>query len=134
MTKNDNLQALNILQTLAAGDPDYPAWAASAPHATLKPPLPPGLAEDGLSLLAADPRQTAIISALRNNPASAQSYVGVTELADYLPLLFLLRTHCKFKIGSNGKWEFLLETKALDSKTLQAVLNKLAAWLGDGAS
>jgi hypothetical protein len=124
---------LDILKTLAAADPDYPAWAASAPHATAKQPLPPALAEEVLSLLAADPQQAALINALRHNPLAAQRYVGVTELAEYLPLLFLLRTHFKFKIGSNGKWEFLLETKPTDSKTLQTVLKKLTDWQNNGS-
>jgi hypothetical protein len=47
-------------------------------------------------------------------------------------VVFLLRTHIKFIRKSDQSWEFQVEHKPNDSKTLTTLLNKLSALLPTG--
>ena len=119
----DNRQ---ILQIIAAGDPDFAAFGHEFAVAVDKQAsLSPELIDTTLALLAQEPQRAAAIDALRKNPDTARSFTTGGEVGLLLAVAFLLRTHIKLERSTTGKWKFLIEHKPGDSKLLTGLLNKL---------
>jgi hypothetical protein len=123
-------QPQQILQILANSNPDFPAFVSGLGSEANVPPLPPELLTDTLAVLGEDPQTAIAIEALSNNPNASKSFVTGGEVALYLAVAFVLRTHLKVERGTNGKWKFLAEHKSGDSKLLTSLLAKLEAWMG----
>ena len=128
-------QALSLLHTLAAADPDYPRVVEQlAPLAALSLPATQQatLARDTLGVLSEHPQQAQAITALLNNPAAQRFDVSLTGAGILVTVVFLLRTHIKFTRKSDQSWAFQIEHKPNNSQTLTTLLNKLSALLPTG--
>ena len=126
----DNTQ---IIQTLASTHPDFSHFQAE--HGDLsKTEIPTELLEQTLTLLEQDPEQAAAINAMRNNPATTKSFMTGGDVAIFVAVAFLLRTHIRLERETDeygdGKWKFLLEHKPGDSKLIAELFKKLEAWIG----
>ncbi len=123
-------QTQQILQTIAASNPDYPTWVAEfTANAFISKQLPADLSQDVLAVLAENPQQAIAIEALSKNPNATKNFTTGAEVATFMAVAFLFRTHIKIKRNTNSKWEFLIENKPSDSKLLGAALKKLEDWL-----
>jgi hypothetical protein len=127
-------QALNLLHTLAAADPDYPRIAHQlAPLALLS--LPPDeeaeIARAMLKVLGEDPQQAPAMSALLTHPPPQHFEVSLLSAGLLVAVVFLLRTHIHVE-GKIRGLTFTIEHKPADSKLLTALLNKLASLLPTG--
>lgn len=125
-------QAAQILQTIAAGNPDFAAFRAAFADATNTATLPADVLNDTLAVLSEDPQKAVAIAALSHNPSAGKSFVTGGEVALYIAVAFVLRTHIKLERTATGQWKFLIEHKPGDSKLLTALLKKLEAWIGGG--
>jgi hypothetical protein len=126
-------QTQQILQTLAASNPDYASWVSDiAESAQTLPTLPAELVQDVLTALTEDPQQASSITALSQQADNQKNFTGGGEVALFMAVAFLLRTHIKIKRNTRGQWEFLIENKPGDNKLLSAVLKKLEDWLDNG--
>jgi hypothetical protein len=123
-------QAQQILQIIATSNPDFAAFRADFADAASNATLPADVLTDTLVMLSEDPQVAVAIEALSKNPNASKSFVTGGEVALYLLIAFLLRTHLKVERGTNGKWKFLAEHKPGDSKLLTSLLTKLEAWMG----
>lgn len=81
------------------------------------------LAIQMLSVLAEDPQYAAQIALLQS---SSSKSIGV-DVAVIVAISYLLRTHIKLERSESGGWSFLVEHKSTDSKTLEALLNRLSS-------
>ncbi len=139
MTTNDTIQpeqAQQILQTIAVNNPDYYAFRANYANAVITDKtLPPELLLDTLSALEEDPNMSALIEAMLKTQKAEKSFSSGGEVAIFITVFFLLRTHIKLKRNTSGKWELIIEHKPGDSKLMSRVLKKLEEWVGgDGLS
>jgi len=120
------------LQTLAALDPDYPAFAAALPPEALPAghaPLPEGFAEDVIALLETQrPELSPWLGLSPSTPVPEKMAVDLLGVSVLAAILFLLRTHIKIK----GK-HFIIEHKPMGDALLEKVLGKLSSLLGDKA-
>ena len=81
------------------------------------------LAEQMLAVLAEDPQYAAQITLLQS---SSSKSIGV-DVAVIVAVSYLLRTHIKITHSEAGQWSLLVEHKPSDSKTLEALLNRLSS-------
>ena len=81
------------------------------------------LAEQMLNVLAEDSQYASQVSLLKS---SSSKSIGV-DVAVLVTVTFLLRTHVKISRNDEGKWSLLVEHKPNDSKTLEALLNRLSS-------
>ncbi len=130
---NEN-QALNLLHTLAAADPDYPKIAKQlAPLALL--PLPSdeqaAIAHAMLEVLGQDPQRAPAMISLLNHPPPQHFEVDLLSAGLLVAVVFLLRTHIRFE-GKFRDLAFTVEHKTADSQALSDLLNKLSSLLPTG--
>ncbi|QQZ29644.1 hypothetical protein HMY34_13170 [Thiothrix subterranea] len=123
-------QAQQILQIIATSNPDFAAFRSDFTDAASNATLPVDVLTDTLAVLGEDPQTAAAIEALCNNPNASKSFVTGGEVALYLAVAFVLRTHIKLERTAAGKWKFLIENKPGDSKLLAGLLKKLEEWMG----
>ena len=124
-------QALNLLHTLAATDPDYPPVAQQlAPLAlvALSPDEQAEIARATLEVLNEDPQRSPAITALLNRPPPQVFGTDLLSAGLLVAVVFLLRTHIRFEGKARGL-VFTVEHQAGDSQTLSALLNKLSTRL-----
>jgi hypothetical protein len=127
-------QALNLLHTLAASDPDYPTMAQQlAPLALLA--LPPDeeaeIAHATLEVLNEDPERRPAVVALLNQPPPQRFEAGLLSAGLLVAVVFLLCTHIRVE-GKTRDLTFTIEHQPADSQALTALLNKLASLLPTG--
>ena len=133
MTTTESLspqQAEQILQTMAAVDPDFAPFQAKFSDAPHTSHLEPEIIKETLAALNQDSQQAKAIKALRDNPDACPRFVSGAEVATLVAVTFLLRTHIKVERSSTGKWKFLIEHKPADSKLLTILLKKLEQLFG----
>ena len=123
---------LEIIHTLASTHPDFSHFQAD--HTDLnKAEMPAELLKQTLTLLKQDPEQAAAINAMRNNPATTKSFMAGSDVAIFVAVAFLLRTHIRLerKTDESGdaKWTFLLEHKPGDTKLITELFKKLETWI-----
>ena len=123
-------QAQQILQIIAASNPDFAAFRADFADVASNAALPADVLTDTLAVLGEDPQTAAAITALSNNPNASKSFVTGGEVAAVFAVAFLLRTHIKLERTTTGKWKFSIEHKPADSKLLTSLLQKLEEWMG----
>jgi hypothetical protein len=124
-------EALNLLHTLAAADPDYPTTARQlAPLAllSLSTDEQADIAHATLEVLGEDPQRAPAMIALLNQPPPQRFGASLLSAGLLVAVVFLLRTHIHFE-GKVRDLRFTLEHKPADSQRLTALLNKLATLL-----
>ncbi len=127
-------QALNLLHTLAAADPDYPRIAKQlAPLAVLSltSDEQAAITHATLEVLGEDPQRAPAMSALLNSPPPQRFDAGLLSAGLLAAVVFLLRTHIRFE-GKVRGLTFTIEHKPADSPALTALLKRLAALLPTG--
>lgn len=127
----DESQALNLLHTLAAADPDYPAIAKQlAPLALVS--LPPDeqatIAHVTLEVIGKDPQTASALTSLLEQPPPQRFETGLLSAGLLVAVVFLLRSHIRIE-GRARDLKFTFEHRPSDSQALTALLNKLAALL-----
>jgi hypothetical protein len=127
-------QALNLLHTLAADDPDYPRIAKQlAPLVLLS--LPPNeqaiITHTTLEVLSEDPQRVPAIISLLDDPPPQRFDTDLLRASLLVAVVFLLRTHIRIE-GKARDLTFTIGHKPSDSETLTALLTKLAALLPTG--
>lgn len=130
----NNTQALNLLHTLAAADPDYPPIAQQlAPLAllSLSPDEQAEIAHATLEVLNEDPQQSPAMIALLNQPPPQRFGADLLSAGLLVAVVFLLRTHIRFQ-GKARTLAFTIEHQPADSQALTALLNKLSTLLPTG--
>ncbi|MCP4409606.1 MAG: hypothetical protein GY807_18020 [Gammaproteobacteria bacterium] len=124
-------QALNLLHTLAAADPDYPKVAKRLARLALVS-LPPAeqavIAHATLEVIGEDSQRAPAMIALLNHPPPQRFDAGLLSAGLLVAVVFLLRTHIRIEGKARGL-AFTIEHKPADSKALTALLNRLAAFL-----
>ena len=81
-------------------------------------------ARTALLLLAQDPRQQAILTALIDGPAPER--LGVLETTALVSaVLIALQTYVKFERDKDGRWTIQIEKKPTDATLLKALVQKL---------
>jgi len=129
----DGAAAVNLVQRLAAADPDY-AEAAREAAALSLPPLAPSrqaeLARQTLRVLADDPRRAHVLAVLAQDRGAQRFDGGVTSATILVSVAVLLRTHVKFHRKPDGSIEFKIEYKPTDGKMLTELLRKVSSLLG----
>ncbi|HYQ91108.1 MAG TPA: hypothetical protein VES89_03280 [Candidatus Competibacteraceae bacterium] len=81
-------------------------------------------ARTALLLLAQDPRQQAILTALIDGPAPER--LGVLETTALVSaVLIALQTHLKFERDKDGHWTIKIEKKPTDATLLKTLIQKL---------
>jgi hypothetical protein len=124
-------QALNLLHTLAAADPDYPPVAQQlAPLAlvALSPDEQAEIARATLEVLNDDPQRSPAITALLNRPPPQRFGADLLSAGLLVAVVFLLRAHIRFE-GKARSLVFTIEPKPGDRPTLTALLHKLSTRL-----
>ena len=125
---------LEIIQTLASTHPDFSHFQAEY-HELNKTEVSDELLEQTLTLLEQDPEQAIAIAAMRNSPATTKSFMTGGDVAIFVAVAFVLRTHIRLERETDeygdGKWKFLLEHKPGDSKLITELFKKLEAWIGN---
>ncbi len=133
-TQIDSQKAQSIIEFLASSSPDYLIVKAEIKDLTLPelaPKIQAELAQNILEVLAENPQQKELITKLAQNKLEPQKFdLGIGSAPLFLvAVCVLLRTHLKFHKKSDGTWEFIVEHKALDSKSLGLLLNKIVPFL-----
>jgi hypothetical protein len=129
------IQALNLLHTLAATDPDYPPVAQQlAPLAlvALTPDEQAEIARATLKALNENPQWSPAITTLLNRPPPRVFGADLLSAGLLVAVVFLLRTHIRFE-GKARDLAVTIEYKPGDSQTLSALLNKLSTLLPTGS-
>ncbi len=124
-------QALNLLHTLAAADPDYPPVAQQlAPLAlvALSPDEQAGIARATLEVLNDDPQRSPAIAALLNRPPPQVFGTDLLSAGLLVAVVFLLRAHIRFEGKARGL-VFTVEHQPGESPALSALLHKLSTRL-----
>ncbi len=86
------------------------------------------LARAALLLLADDPQQQPILTALIEGPAPTK--FGVLETAAIISaVLVVLQTHVKFEHDKDGRWSVKIEKKPTDSSLLKPLVQKLLSFV-----
>lgn len=127
-------QALNLLHTLAAADPDYRALAQQlAPLALLSLPREEqaSIAQATLEVLGEDRQWSPAIIALLNHPPPQGFDTDLLRAGLLVAVVFLLRTHIRFERKAR-RLAVTIEHKPTDSRVLTALLRKLASRLPTG--
>jgi hypothetical protein len=130
----DETQALNLLHTLAAADPDYPPIAQQlAPLAlvSLSPDEQAEIARATLEVLKEDPQQSPAMIALRNQPPPQRFGADLLSAGLLVAVVFLLRTPIRFE-GKARSLAVIMDHQPSDSQALTALLNKLSTLLPTG--
>jgi hypothetical protein len=120
----DETQALNLLHTLAAADPDYPPIAQQlAPLAlvSLSPDEQAEIARATLEVLKEDPHQ----------PPPQRFGADLLSAGLLVAVVFLLRTPIRFE-GKARSLAVIMDHQPSDSQALTALLNKLSTLLPTG--
>ncbi len=85
------------------------------------------LARAALLLLADDPQQQPILTALIEGPAPTK--FGVLETAAVVTaVLLVLQTHVKFERDKDGRWTLKIEKKPTDNSLLKLLVQKLLSF------
>lgn len=125
---------VQIIQILASTHPDFRHFQTKHPDLS-KIEMPDELLAQTLTLLEQDPEQAAALTVLRNNPATAKRFMTGGDVAIFIAVAFVLRTHIRLERETDeygdGKWKFLLEHKPGDSKLITELFKKLEAWIGN---
>lgn len=88
------------------------------------------LARIALLLLADDPQQQPILTALIDGPAPAR--FGVLETTALISaVLIVLQTRVKFERDKQGRWTLTIEKKPTDSSLLKSLVQKLLSFSGE---
>lgn len=127
----DETQALNLLHTLAAADPEYPPVAQQlAPLAlvALSPDEQAGIARATLKVLNEDPQRSPAIAALLNRPPRQVFGADLLSAGLLVAVVFLLRTHIRFE-GQTRSLAFTIDHQPGDSPALSALLHRLSTLL-----
>ncbi len=125
-------QIKGLIQTLVTADPDYDSF--SEEYAILGEHFIPveeqaAFTRDLLSVMRESPQLAAQIETLLQASASNRFDACTVTVPVLFAVTFLLRSHIQFKRRADGKWEFQIEHKPVDSKLLTQLLNKLATLL-----
>jgi hypothetical protein len=124
-------QALNLLHTLAAADPDYPPVAQQlAPLAlvALSPDEQTEIARATLEVLNDDPQRSPAMIALLNRPPPQRFGADLLSAGLLVAVVFLLRAHIHFE-GKARDLAFTIDHQPGDSQTLTALLHRLSTRL-----
>lgn len=127
----NSTQALNLLHTLAAESPEYPAIAKQlAPLAlvSLSNQEQAIITHTTLEALSADPKWAPAMTALLNNPPPPRFETSLLSASLLVAVVFLLRDHIRIE-GRARDLRFTIEHKPTDSSVLTALLDKLATLL-----
>jgi hypothetical protein len=127
-------QALNLLHTLAAADPDYPRIAKQLAPLVLLPLTPDVqavIAHATLEVLGEDPQRVPAMLSLLNHPPPQRFDTGLLRASLLVAVVFLLRTHIRIEGKARGL-ACTIEHKPADSKALTALLNRLSVLLPAG--
>lgn len=100
---------------------------ATSPEAAAVPASDGDLARAALLLLADDPQQQPILTALIEGPAPTK--FGVLETAAVVTaVLLVLQTHVKFERDKDGRWTLKIEKKPTDNSLLKLLVQKLLSF------
>jgi|GEM_PF-1255635 len=117
-----------LLQALAGTDPDFQQHIKPLTDAlqglSMSNTAQLDLARESLAVLAEDPAYLPRLQMLQDD-TGAQSYGVVSSLAAVTAMVFLLRSHIKLELDSNGKMRFHFEHKPADNKLMITLLEKL---------
>jgi len=100
---------------------------ASEPETAAVPASDGELTRAALLLLADDPQQQPILTALIEGPAPTK--FGVLETAAVVTaVLLVLQTHVKFERDKDGRWTLKIEKKPTDNSLLKLLVQKLLSF------
>jgi hypothetical protein len=128
-------QALNLLHTLAAADPDYPTVAkqlARLALVSLSSDEQAAITHATLEVLGDDPQRAPALISLLNHPPPQRFDTGLLSASLLVAVVFLLRTHIRIEGKARGL-KFTIEHNPADSKALTDLLNRLAPLLPTGS-
>ncbi len=100
---------------------------ATGPEVAAVPAGDGDLARAALLLLADDPQQQPILTALIEGPAPTK--FGVLETAAVVTaVLLVLQTHVRFERDKDGRWSLKIEKKSTDNSLLKILVQKLLSF------
>ncbi|GJL74979.1 hypothetical protein [Nitrosomonas sp.] len=130
LTTLSDREALQLLQTLAQADIDYPQQTqvlTGVDEPILNPQQQAELARATLAAIAEqNPQQAATMRALLDNPVP-QRFDGGTTVFTLAAVIWLLRTHIKIERNENGQWTVLIENKPPKNSPLDQLIEKIKA-------
>jgi hypothetical protein len=85
------------------------------------------LARAALLLLADDPQQQPILTALIEGPAPAQ-FGPIKNAVVVAAVLLVLQTHVRFERDKDGRWSLKIEKKPTDNSLLKILVQKLLSF------
>lgn len=120
------METKQALQSFAAHDPAFAAFAAQLPAGLAQRELPPELLADAADLLCAERPEFALWMDRPDGPqekfAVGAIIAGAATLA---AVVFLLRSRIKLQRKEDGAWTFLFEHKPADNELMKHVLEAL---------
>lgn len=119
-----------IIQKISVNDPDFVNFQAALIESQgITKSIPDEILRGTVDYLEAESDYGPIVYKLSSNPEHLSGFATGTEIATFVAIAFLLRTHIKIKRGGTGKWEILVEHKPGDSKLLTSILKKISMWI-----
>lgn len=128
LTTLSDREALQLLQTLAQADIDYPQQTqvlTGVAEPILNVQQQAGLARTTLAAIAGqDPQQAETMQVLLNS-AAPQRFDGGTAVFTLAAVVWLLRTHIRIKRNENGQWTVLIENKPPKNSSFDQLIEKI---------
>ncbi|MDE7245785.1 MAG: hypothetical protein K2O18_17670 [Oscillospiraceae bacterium] len=122
------IQKSTIL-ALAQRDPGFAEFYSQYQDKIVLPaPLPIDFWDNVIAIAEKDPTLSSPVKRCRENAQAAQSFAipGLPEAGVLIAALFILKTHIKIHRTEDGKWEFLVEHKAVEDGPIEKIAQILA--------